>query len=295
MARSKLIAAALACAAPLILSASPTAPVKACTDDSEWTDPTRAFHIFGNTWFVGTCGLSAILIKSPQGHVLIDGPMEENVLAIEANIQATGARLRDVKAIVFSHAHFDHTGGIARLKRDTGARVYGRGADAATLEAGHTLPGDPQIKVSHGFAPVRPVVRITPGKPLRIGATFITPIATSGHTPGSTSWTWRSCEGRRCMQFVYADSLTAVSDDDYRFTDERAHPGYLAAFRASIARVGALRCDLLLTPHPSASRMWQRFGSTASAAAVDPQACMALAERASVGLDARTAREGGEP
>lgn len=296
MTRPALLATLLAGAAPLTTSASPPAPEKACTDESEWTDPTRAFRIFGNTWFVGTCGLSAILIKSPQGHVLIDAPMEENVPAIEANIRAAGARLQDVRAIVFSHAHYDHIGGLARLARDTGARVYGRGSDAETVEAGHSLPGDPLLKESKGFPAVPAVSRIVPGKPMRIAGLVLTPVVTSGHTPGSTSWTWRSCEGRRCVQMAYVDSLTAISDEGYRFSDEAAHPGYLAQFKASISRIGALRCEILLTPHPSASGMWQRFGPTASQPAIDQNACKALSARAAARLDERIARErAGQP
>ncbi len=296
MTDKSLLAVMLACFAPLLTSASPPEAAKVCNNESEWTEPTGAFRIFGDSWFVGTCGLSAILIKSPRGHVLIDAPMEENVPALEANIRAAGARLEDVRAIVFSHAHHDHIGGLATLARDTGAQVHGRGFDADMAEAGHALPGDPQLKVSRNFPPVRPVDRNVPGKPLRIGGVMLTPIATTGHTPGSTSWTWRSCEAGRCVQMVYADSLTAVSDDDYRFSNDAAHPGYLPQFKASIARIGALRCDILLTPHPSASEMWQRFGPTAHQPAIDRKACKALSARAAAQLDERIARErGGQP
>ena len=81
---------------------------------------------------------------------------------------------------------------------------------------------------------------------------MLTAVATPGHTPGALTWHWGSCDGGVCRQIVYADSLTPVSRDNYRFSD---HPAYLAAYRASIAKVAALDCDILLTPHPSASNM----------------------------------------
>jgi metallo-beta-lactamase class B len=90
---------------------------------------------------------------------------------------------------------------------------------------------------------------------------------------------------------VYADSLTAISDDNYRFSDDAAHPGYLATFRETLARVAALPCDILITPHPSASRLWARIGPGANEPLADKQACRAYAQGASDRLDGRLAEE----
>jgi metallo-beta-lactamase class B len=76
-----------------------------------------------------------------------------------------------------------------------------------------------------------------------------------------------------------------VSRDDYRFSD---HPQYLAAFRASIAKVAALPCEILLTPHPSASDMVNRL----ALAKVDgPNQCSAYAAGLTKQLDERLAKE----
>lgn len=266
-----------------------------CRNDSKWTDPAAPFPIFGNTWYVGSCGLSAILITSQAGHVLIDAPMDQNVDLIERNIQRAGFNLKDIKYILFSHAHFDHVGGVARLARDTGATVVGRGADAAALEHGRGGPDDPQFRSAASFAPVAKVQRLNDGGLVLLGPLALTPVATTGHTPGSTTWTWQSCDTQRCVQIVYADSLTAVADREYRFGDDAAHPGYLRAFRASIAKLDRLECDLLITPHPSASAMWERFGPKARRSSIDPTACHALALRASKALDERLAHEAAPP
>lgn len=287
----------LALGAALLLAGAGPAPAKpgkvadpVCTNDSKWTDPAAPFRIFGNTWYVGTCGLSAILVTSKAGHVLIDAPMDENVSLIEANIQRAGFKLKDVKYILFSHAHYDHVGGVARLARDSGATVVGRGADAEAVERGKGGRDDPQFYSAGSFAPHSPVQRLDDGLVL-LGPLAFTPVPTTGHTPGSTSWTWQSCEKKRCVQIVYADSLTAISDDDYKFGDDGGHPGYLAAFRASIARLERLDCDLLITPHPAASAMWERFGPSATRGPIDPTACHNLAVRAGKALDERLARE----
>ncbi|WP_088309094.1 subclass B3 metallo-beta-lactamase [Novosphingobium sp. B 225] len=270
--------------------APPKAPDPVCTDDSSWTDPGAPFRIFGNTWYVGSCGVSAILITSKAGHVLIDVPMDQNVPMIEANIQRAGFKLKDIKYILFSHSHFDHIGGVARMARDTGATVVGRGSDADAVERGKGGRDDPQFYSSGPFPAHQPVQRLDQGLVL-LGSLALTPVPTTGHTPGSTSWTWRSCEKKRCVQIVYADSLTAISDDDYKFSDEAANPGYAQAFRDSVARIGKLDCDLLITPHPSASAMWERFGPTATRSPIDPTACHALSLRTGKLLEARLAKE----
>ncbi|HKV66162.1 MAG TPA: subclass B3 metallo-beta-lactamase, partial [Rhodanobacteraceae bacterium] len=115
---------------------------------------------------------------------------------------------------------------------------------------------------------------------------------TPGHTPGSTSWTWTSCEAARCLHIAYVDSLTALAAPGYRFSD---HPQYVAAFRRSIATAGALPCDILLTPHPDASDFWQKIARRQSprdvAPLVEAGACRAYASAASKTLDAQLARD----
>src|SRR5215211_1181476 len=107
-----------------------------CPSCAEWNQPHRPFRLHGDTYFVGTHGLSAILITSPAGHVLVDGALPESAPLIRANIEALGFRMRDVKLIVNSHAHFDHAGGIAALQRASGARVLASAWSAEVMTRG---------------------------------------------------------------------------------------------------------------------------------------------------------------
>ena len=101
--------------------------------------------------------------------------------------------------------------------------------------------------------PVTGAIRaVADGEQVAIAGVQITGIATPGHTIGAMSWQWESCKDGACITIVYADSLSPVSADEYRFTD---HPDYVAMFRGGIARLAGLECDMLLTPHPSASGM----------------------------------------
>ncbi len=262
-----------------------------CPANPTWYDPAPPMHIYGNTWYVGTCGLSAILITSDQGHILIDGDTEKAPPMIEASIRRAGFRITDVKLIVNSHAHNDHAGGIAKLQRDSGAVVIARGADVDALERGRGDRSDPQFASITGFPRVTHVRRIADGEVVTLGPLALTAYATPGHTPGSTSFTWDSCEGTRCLHLAYAGSVSAISDDAYRFTDETLHPGVVAAFRKGIAAIAAMPCDVLLTPHPEASSLWQRMGAGATQPLINTSACRDYAAKASEQLDARIAKE----
>ena len=116
-----------------------------CPPCAEWNEPQRPLRLHGNTYNVGTHGLGAILITSPQGHVLIDGGLPQSGPVIRANVESLGFHMRDVKLILNSHAHYDHAGGIAELQRASGARVLASAWSAGVLKVGKAQPGDPQV------------------------------------------------------------------------------------------------------------------------------------------------------
>jgi metallo-beta-lactamase class B len=258
----------------------------ACKDWDDWDKPAPPVGIFGNTYLVGTCGISAILITGSQGDILIDGGTEADADLIAENIRGLGFRLRDVKILLSSHEHPDHVGGIARLQQLTGAQLYASPAAARTFVTGAAGAGDPQAGMNKPFPAARVDHVILDGEEVRLGDLVLVPVATPGHTPGALSWHWGSCSGGLCRQIVYADSLTPVSRDNYRFSD---HPEYLASYRASIAKVAALDCDILLSPHPSASDMVKRLAGKAPLENRD--ACRDYAAAITKQLDERLAKE----
>ena len=114
--------------------------------------------------------------------------------------------------------------------------------------------------------------------------------------PGSTTWAWRTCEGSRCLQVVYADSLNAVAAPGVRFTGDATRPSIEATFRRSVSAVGRLPCDILLTVHPSFAgmddKLKRRREQPDSEPFVDPAACRAYAAAAANRLEQRIADEG---
>jgi metallo-beta-lactamase class B len=259
---------------------------QACAGRDGWSDPAPPARIFGNVYYVGTCGITALLITSRDGHVLIDGATPEAAPAILANIRRLGFAPGDVEILLNSHEHVDHAGGLAALKRATGARLIARAEGRRGLERGDTDPADPQFGSIPGFPGVAVDAIVADGEVVRAGPLALTAHATHGHTAGSTSWSWRSCERGACRTIAYADSLTAVAPEAYRFSGQ---PLLVARFRAAFDRVARLDCDLLITPHPSASNLFARLAGRAPL--VEPGGCVRYAAAAARRLDERLARE----
>ena len=282
--------------APRIIE-QPRAPIEsagprwalACKDSDDWETPAPPVRIHANTYLVGTCGISSILITGSQGHVLIDGGTEQGADLVADNIRRLGYRVEDIKFILHSHEHFDHVGGVSKLQRMSGATLVASAPAAKVFASGAASADDPQAGMHKPFPAANVGRLIRDGEEVRLGNLMLTAMATPGHTPGALSWRWVSCDGGVCRTIVYADSLTPVSRDVYRFTD---HPGALEAFRRSIARVGALDCDILLTPHPSASGMLDRLAGRAPL--VNSRGCADYAAALAKRLDERLAKEAGK-
>ena len=258
----------------------------ACKDSDDWDQPAPPVRIHANTYLVGTCGISAILVTGSDGHVLIDGGTEKGADLIAANIRQLGFKLADIKYLLHSHEHDDHVGGTARLQQLTGATLVAPAPAARVFATGTAGADDPQAGLNKPFREATVGRTIADDDTVRLGNLMLTAMATPGHTAGALSWRWESCDGGVCRTMVYADSLSPVSRDNYRFS---AHPAYLAAFRQSIAKVAASRCEILLTPHPSASAMRDRM--TRVKPLFDPDGCRKFAAERTKALEERLAKE----
>lgn len=238
-----------------------------CSSCAEWNEGQAPFRIFGNTYYVGTRGLASVLITSLEGHVLIDGGLPDSAPLILENVAALGFEPGDIELILNTHAHHDHAAGIAALQAATGALVAASPLSAAALSLGTPVPSDPQLGQLLPFPPVAEVEEFAPGEMLVLGPLMLAPYSTPGHAPGGTSWAWRSCEGDRCLEIVFADSQSPLSVDGYRFTGSPSLP----EFERGYAILESLPCDVLITPHPAASSFWERHEG--GAGLIDPEAC----------------------
>nr|ABK64103.1 metallo-beta-lactamase [Janthinobacterium lividum] len=298
---AKLMLATVATMAAGTVQAKTPAPVQDkpvdCDNCKEWNAPVKPFNIYGNSWYVGTAGLSAVLVTSPQGHILLDGALPQSAPLIVANIKALGFRIEDVKYILNSHAHWDHAGGIAALQRASGATVMASAAAAPVLQSGTNGKDDPQYQanpVVH-VAKVSKVSLVGEGDTVKVGPLTLTAHMTPGHTPGGTTWTWTSCEGARCLNVVYADSLNPYASGDFTYTGKGKTPDISASFEASIAKVAALPCDIIIPVHPGTTDVLGKAAKRSGTdnPLIDANACRAYAAEAGGLLAKRLAKERG--
>lgn len=274
--------------ASLILAACATV---AHAQDRDWSSPQQPFTIYGNTYYVGTGGISAVLLTSPKGHILVDGTTAKGAQVVAANIQTMGFKLKDVKYILSTHSHEDHAGGISALQKLTGATVLAGAGNVENLRTGVSPKSDPQYGTLSDFPGSAKVRAVKDGEVVKLGTLAVTAHSTPGHTQGGVTWTWQSCESGKCQNVVFADSLTAVGPDNYRFTD---HPEIVASLRGSFEVVEKLACDIAIAAHPEVNDLWnrqQRAAKEGNAAYIDTGACGAIVAAGRKRLETRLASE----
>ena len=289
--------AAILPALALLGAASPAAPVRpgatkdivqACGTRDGWSDPAPPIHIHGRSWYVGTCGITVVLVETSAGLVLIDTGPAEAAPHVLANIKALGFDPRQIKWLMMTHEHFDHVGGMAAVQKATGARLVVGPNAAEVMRTGKPAADDPQASwlAKEPMEPVRVDRTLRHGGALTVGGTRFTLYANPTHSPGSTSWGWKSCEGGKCVSIAYADSNSTISTDDYHFSQ---HPERVEAAREGLRVIETLPCDILLTPHPGSSDLLERLSGKAPLS--EPRACIAYAAAGSERLTNRLAKE----
>lgn len=248
-----------------------------------WRQPVAPFQIAERTWYIGTQGLAALLVKTPDGAVLIDGGMAQAADLLLARMAQLGVQPRDLRLILHSHAHADHAGPLAAIRRATGAQLVSNAESAALLARGGSDDlhyGDDLL-----FPPVVADRLLHDGETVELGDTRFTVHFTPGHTPGSMSWTWTDSRDGAPRRIAYVDSLSAP---DYRLAGNPRYPRIVDDYRRSFARVRELPCDVLIAPHPGG------VGWTPAATATphpDPMTCRDHADAAEAAFERQLQQE----
>lgn len=248
-----------------------------------WLTAIAPLRISDNVWQIGTASLTVLLIKTPDGAVLIDGGMPQQSGLTLDNIKHLGISPSDVRYILHSHAHTDHAGPLAAMREATGAILVSNAESAALLQRGGAA--DLHFGDTITFPPVHADRLVQDGESIELGGMTFTVHFTPGHTPGSMSWTWTDTRDGKPLRMAYVDSL---STPGYKLAENPRYPRLVEAFRNSFATVRALPCDLLLTPHAEGSG-WD-YSNTA-AAHPKPMNCADYADDAERKLDQNLAQQ----
>jgi metallo-beta-lactamase class B len=239
---------------------------------ADWTQPVKPFRIAPHIYYVGSKGLSAYLITSSDGAVLIDGTVAENAALVEHNIEAVGAPLKSVKWILSDHAHSDHVGALAQIKRDTGARFAASAGDRAALERGAPRGDTDYDQTGFHFPPIKVDRIVRDGDTIAVGDAVLTANLTAGHTPGCTSWSTTVRDGARRLRVVFLCSITVAGNI---LVGNRAYPAIAADYEKTFAKLAKMRADIVLTTHPEISDVLGREARVEAGhrnAFIDPEA-----------------------
>lgn len=263
----------------LLLLAFAALPLFAQSDPGfrEMNQPVEPFRIARNLYYVGASDVTAFLITTPKGHILLDGGFVETAPMIVANVAKLGFRIEDVKVLLNSHAHTDHAGGLAELKRITGATLYASRRDIPLLARGGV--DDPQFGNRFPFPRVYADRILEHGSRVRLGGVTMTAHLTPGHTPGATTWT--TTIGGQEVIFVGSVSIPA----SYRLRDNPLYPDAIADYRRTFEVLKSLTPDIFLGSHGQFFGLEQKRKGEGSF--VDPAGYRSYIERAERAFETR--------
>jgi metallo-beta-lactamase class B len=234
--------------------------------DRAMNRPVEPFKIIGNIYYVGASDVTAYLIATPQGHILIDGGYAETVAQIRANVARLGFKFEDIKILLINHAHYDHCGGLAEIKKLTGARLFASPSDAPVLEDG----GVSDFRFGGGeplFTPVKVDEILKDGQLIKLGGASLKTYFTFGHTKGATSWTTEVTENGRKYKVAFVSSLTTL---DYRLTNNPKYPQIAADYAKTFTALGKIKPDVFLSSHGGFFDLTEKAAKLRAGAAPNP-------------------------
>jgi metallo-beta-lactamase class B len=233
----------------LLIGAAGAARAQTKEQLAEWNQPVAPLRIIGNVYYVGASDVTSFLIVTPAGDIVLDGGLAQTAPQIAANLQTLGFKLSDVKILLNSHAHFDHAGGLAELKKRSGARLVAMDGDGALLA--HGGRGDFFFGDADPFPPVTPDRTVQDGDKVSLGGTTLTAHLTPGHTRGCTTWTMTTREADKDYNVVFVCSATVL--DGYELVDHpgkpASYPGIAADYEKAFRVWKGLPCDVFLASH----------------------------------------------
>ncbi|MEP7293327.1 MAG: MBL fold metallo-hydrolase [Chloroflexota bacterium] len=139
--------------------------------------------------FEGLIAGRVYMIEDPDGLTIIDAGISRSTNAILRQITESGHKLVDIKRILLTHAHPDHVGALAALRKQSGAPIMTSEAEKPIAE------GEMPIPMSNGAIHPPPITL----KGIKVDRTFkdgdviesmggLRVIATPGHAPGHVSF-----------------------------------------------------------------------------------------------------------
>ncbi|HKQ04370.1 MAG TPA: subclass B3 metallo-beta-lactamase [Blastocatellia bacterium] len=238
---------------------------------ADWTEPFPPFKIAGNLYYVGSRGLANYLITTPQGHILINSDLEENVPLIRASVERLGFKFTDIKVLLISHAHWDHDAASDTIKKLTGAKYMVMDTDVPVVESGGKADFQYGNDATTFYKPTKVDRVLHDGDEVKLGNTVLMAHLTPGHTKGCTTWTMKVQEAGKTYNVVIIGSPNV--NPGYRLVNNSAYPQIAADYEKTFRVLKSLPCDIFLGAHGNyfdLETKYARLKEVGLAAFVDP-------------------------
>jgi metallo-beta-lactamase class B len=213
----------------------------------DWTEPFPPFRIAGNLYYVGSKGLANYLITTPHGHILINSDLETSVPLIRASVEKLGFKFSDIRILLISHAHWDHDGGSAEVKRLTSATYMVMDADVSVVESG----GKTDFQYGNQPASLYPPTKVDhvlhDGEEVKLGGVTLVAHLTPGHTKGCTTWTMKVQEAGKIYDVVIVGSPNV--NDGYKLVGKASYPEIASDYERTFRVLRSLPVDIFLGAH----------------------------------------------
>lgn len=234
---------------------APAAPAQ--FDSKDWIEPFPPHRMIGNIYYVGSRGLASYLITTSAGDILINSNLVSSVPLIRESIGKLGFRMSDIKILLLSHAHFDHDGGGAEMKKLTGAQYMVMAGDAEVVESGGK--SDFQYGTSPDMLyPAAKVDRVLhDGDEIKLGDTTLVAHLTAGHTRGCTTFTMKAGEAGKTYNVVIVGSPNV--NPGYNLVSNARYPEIARDYERGFQVLRSLPCDVFLGAHGSYYGMEAKF------------------------------------
>lgn len=225
-----------------------------------WELAVAPFQISSSTWYVsGQKWVSAYLIDTGDGLLLIDCGVPESLHLLVSSIYRLGFRPEEIKKILISHAHFDHCGAAASMRAISGAEIWMSRQDAEFMRHFPDevwFPGEGCL-----IQEFTPDCFYDDAAPICQGSVVVRTLLTPGHTPGCTSFFWTEQTGGRSLTLgMHGGVGPNTMSDDYYAKSRGMTVQLRRRYITQMDELKQMHIDITLPSHPNQLEIMDRAG-----------------------------------
>jgi metallo-beta-lactamase class B len=217
-------------------------------NQESWTRDYEPFRIAGNLYYVGSYDLACYLITTPQGHILINTGLGGSETMIRSHVEKLGFKFTDIKILLATHAHFDHVGAMAAIKKMTGAKFMIEEKDAPVMADGGNSDFIFGGKGSY-FKIVRADRLLHDHDMIKLGGMQILVLHHPGHTKGACSFLFDVKDETRSYRVLVVNMPSIL--DETKFPGMPSYPEVGKDYAYTFDHMKKLSFDLWLSSHAS--------------------------------------------